>query len=120
MSDTATNTATTAAPKAADAPKTTDKPPAPKEVTTAQGDKADQAEGQVAGLPKDTGEPAEVEGAKKGTYYVKAGQEHNYILDGDLKVAKEGDPVELTADQFKAFSDKFSKNKSEAVSDDEG
>lgn len=118
MSDTAMTA--TAAPKPAEAPKTTDKPPAPKDVTTTQGDKSEQAEGQVASLPKDTGEPAPVEKPKKGTYYVKAGQEHNYIENGDLKVAKEGDPVELTAEQYTAFSDKFSKNKSEAVSDGEG
>lgn len=70
---------------------------------------------QVETHPKDAGRPAEVEGAKKGTYYVKAGQEHTYIQDGDLKVAKEGDPVELTEAQFTSFSDKFTKNKSEAV-----
>lgn len=76
---------------------------------------------QVETHPKDAGRPAEVEGAKRGTYYVKAGQEHTYIQDGDLKVAKEGDPVELTEAQFTSFSDKFTKNKSEAVaSGDEG
>ena len=110
----------TEATKPANTANTPAKPAAPAENKEAT-QKPPVAGEQVETHPKDAGRPAEVEGAKKGTYYVKAGQEHTYIQDGDLKVAKEGEPVELTESQFASFSDKFTKNKSETVaSGDEG